>query len=637
MFLSKITIKNFRCLENVELNLDDYTVLIGENNAGKTAILDVLKNILGRTNTNITFNEYDYFFADNNCTPHNSDGIEIILNFKERIADEWNDDIISIFEKCVQPSEDGSDLYGIFLKVTSKYNEATQQFEVAYKFLNNKLEELRSENKDVVNLIKHNPVFYLQALRNSNDVFSSSSYMWGKFLKQVKLKSEDLDEIHQEIEKLNNDIISTDENLKTMINSMNDIDKILGFNNEENVSVNALPLKSWDLLSRAQLTLKSKEDISLPIDKYGQGTQSMSIMLLYQAYVDILMKGTYGRNAEAILTIEEPEAHLHPQAIRAFEKRLKNFETQKIITTHSPYFIQNADLLNIRLLRKQNGRTEILSISRSVELLITEDEKLKILKKIANNFQNSIEVVRKVLVAKETIGDNLAKSLTGLFKENPMEINSFIDKSQNIFNDEELAQLNMFVQRNRGDIFFARGWLLAEGQTESVLFPYFAKRLGYDLDENGISYIDYRSNGSAKAFTKLAKVFRYKWVLLADNDEQGIRTLSEIKANGYADEEIDNIVRKTESKDIESDLVQRWFLEDYEVILSEEIKDNNLEDLKANDIDKYKSKLIKLIQEGKGKVKNAYKLVERLEERNMPITEIPDYIKYLIEEVCRNE
>ena len=37
-------------------------------------------------------------------------------------------------------------------------------------------------------------------------------------------------------------------------------------------------------------------------------------------------------------------------------------ECQKIITTHSPYFIQNADIRNIRYIRKENGETKISGI-----------------------------------------------------------------------------------------------------------------------------------------------------------------------------------------------------------------------------------------------------------------------------------
>jgi len=41
--IKKLTVKNFRCFESFELQLDDRcTVLIGNNGSGKTALLDAL-------------------------------------------------------------------------------------------------------------------------------------------------------------------------------------------------------------------------------------------------------------------------------------------------------------------------------------------------------------------------------------------------------------------------------------------------------------------------------------------------------------------------------------------------------------------------------------------------------------------
>ena len=43
MKLRKVTIKNFRCLVDVTVPIDDTTILIGENNSGKTALLEALR------------------------------------------------------------------------------------------------------------------------------------------------------------------------------------------------------------------------------------------------------------------------------------------------------------------------------------------------------------------------------------------------------------------------------------------------------------------------------------------------------------------------------------------------------------------------------------------------------------------
>ncbi|TVL95970.1 MAG: hypothetical protein CV087_24025, partial [Candidatus Brocadia sp. WS118] len=44
MFLKKFEIKNFRCIKQATLNLNaGLNILIGENNSGKTAIIDALR------------------------------------------------------------------------------------------------------------------------------------------------------------------------------------------------------------------------------------------------------------------------------------------------------------------------------------------------------------------------------------------------------------------------------------------------------------------------------------------------------------------------------------------------------------------------------------------------------------------
>lgn len=48
MYLSKINIRNFRNLESLEVNLSPgLNVIVGENNVGKTNLLDALRVALG--------------------------------------------------------------------------------------------------------------------------------------------------------------------------------------------------------------------------------------------------------------------------------------------------------------------------------------------------------------------------------------------------------------------------------------------------------------------------------------------------------------------------------------------------------------------------------------------------------------
>lgn len=96
------------------------------------------------------------------------------------------------------------------------------------------------------------------------------------------------------------------------------------------VSINAVPLKIWDLLSKSQVVLNNgTSSMDFPLEKHGQGTQSVTSILLFKAYINILLKEINSNSAEAILTLEEPEAHLHPQAIRALQKSIEEMPCQK--------------------------------------------------------------------------------------------------------------------------------------------------------------------------------------------------------------------------------------------------------------------------------------------------------------------
>ena len=52
MYLSSIQIKNFRCFDDQDHNIqfnNGLTVLVGENDSGKSAILDAIRIVLGTT------------------------------------------------------------------------------------------------------------------------------------------------------------------------------------------------------------------------------------------------------------------------------------------------------------------------------------------------------------------------------------------------------------------------------------------------------------------------------------------------------------------------------------------------------------------------------------------------------------
>ena len=634
MFLKEVRVKNFRSLKDVDVMLDDSTILIGENNSGKSTLLDAIRIGLSRPGTRFVFDDYDFFMDSEISSPKDSEGIKIVLIFEERKVDEWEGFISDTFIEALQYLD--NEKAAIILQTTASYNEVTSDIEVKTTFLNKNSEPIPGKVQNLVyKFIMLTPVFYLKALREIKDTFSAQSPLWGRFMKKATIPQEELQSIQNQIEQLNADIISNDENLTNLVNELQKIQRVMDFegNDQDLVSINAVPLKTWDLLSKSQVVLNNGiSSMDFPLEKHGQGTQSVTAILLFKAYINILLKEISSKVAESILTLEEPEAHLHPQAIRALQKSIDEMSCQKIITTHSPYFIQNADICGIRYFKKEKGLTSISSIHNHVSFKVNAVSDG--LRHVLDAFSDVIKIDESDMTVTivKPLNSKIANGIKGCCKDSVDNIDNVISDAYQIFTDTELCGLNMYIQRNRGDILFAKKWFLYEGQSEDVILPYFAQLLGKDFDEYGINGIMYRSNGSAGAFIKLAKVLSIQWVLLGDNDEQGRSTINEILNCGYEKKDIAEILQLTKTKDFEHELADiPSIFADYESILGDKISCDIKKLKEDGNTEEYKDKIVKLIQGGK--VENAYNLMKIWKDRHFSTDEIPEIMKKLIEKV----
>jgi predicted ATPase len=98
MFLSRIEIKNFRCLKNTRLELAPITVIYGENGSGKTSILEAIQLLRqgmgneirlgeGSFTSPINFGSYGEIVSNNNEEEWITIGIRIHLTSEELISE----------------------------------------------------------------------------------------------------------------------------------------------------------------------------------------------------------------------------------------------------------------------------------------------------------------------------------------------------------------------------------------------------------------------------------------------------------------------------------------------------------------------------------------------------------------------
>jgi len=90
----------------------------------------------------------------------------------------------------------------------------------------------------------------------------------------------------------------------------------------------------------------------------------------------------------------------------------------------------------------------------------------------------------------------------------------------NRYSVDDLRRIAYHVRIKRAGAFFARCWVLVEGETEAWLLPEFAQLSGYNFPAEGIRFVEFAQSGLT-ALLRLANDLGIEWHLLTDGDEAG--------------------------------------------------------------------------------------------------------------------
>ena len=434
MQLTQLDIRNFRGIEELSLPLDDLCVLIGENNAGKSTILDAIRICLTRSlaRRGTVFDEYDYHLPSATAEPSGAPPIKITLRFAEKQENEWADEITQLLDAAEQVDNNG--LRSVTLQVTSAFDTAIGDYATEYDFLDLSGSPLiRAKSpRYLINLQQLVPAFYLASLRDATQEFRARSPFWGPFVRSLDIDEGTRKELEAALSELNRKVLENHAAFNTVKERLRRTADLLPLGKTDPVSIEAVPSKVFDILSRTQVNLASKTGAQIPIVRHGSGTQSLAVICLFDAFLQSQVAEGYGEHAEPLLALEEPEAHLHPSAAKAVGQMLESLSGQKLISTHSGDLIAGVPLDKIRRLRRTDGK---ITVHRVGDGALTQDEANK---------------------------------------------------------------LDYQIRTTRGSLLFSRCWLLVEGETEAPLVAECARAMGYDLYADGVSCIEFAQVGVEK-------------------------------------------------------------------------------------------------------------------------------------------
>ncbi len=470
MRLSQIKIENFRGIKSIVVELErDITVLIGENNTGKTTILEALRLCLDVVKSDKAFNftEYDFYRDGSHGKLEECDPIRIRLNFLEAEDDPWPEYITQALNEVIV----GDHFSEIKFQVTAKFDVEAERPLQSWSFLDNSDNELRGRAETIRVLRRLRPFFFQTALRDAKKQFHSQSTYWASFLNDRHIDKALQRDLEDELQNLNQKIVDVHASFRDVTEELKKLSELVTVGQANAVTIDPIPADVYKVLKYTDVNLLTTSNAKIPIHSHGEGTQSLSVLLLFNAYLHTRLQSNVDQYAEPIIAIEEPEAHLHPNAVRTVWKLLEGMPGQKIVATHSGDILTEVPIYKLRRMSRKH------------------------------------DVIQCKYVTD--------KSLT----------------------EEELRKFNHHVRRNRGELLFARCWLLVEGETDVSVFAECAQMLQLDLHKAGVRIVEYRQVDH-KMFITLADALDIKWFLVSDGDEPGRKNAKSAKKFlGSRDEE----------------------------------------------------------------------------------------------------
>jgi putative ATP-dependent endonuclease of OLD family len=190
------------------------------------------------------------------------------------------------------------------------------------------------------------PYFYMDAQRDIvEDMNIRNSYL-SKMLSKLEYSDGDIQEIETQLKELNEKIVGKSSILDKLRTVLQELGSQMGTQSDV-IDITPITKKIRDLTKGLNIHFSNAED-SFSMEYHGMGTRSWASLLTLKAFISLLKENSNNGVFFPILSIEEPESHLHPNAQKNLYKQIKSIPGQKIISTHSPYVAAAADLSEIR-------------------------------------------------------------------------------------------------------------------------------------------------------------------------------------------------------------------------------------------------------------------------------------------------
>jgi len=568
MKICEIQIKNYRNFKDFKINLEQFNVIIGENNVGKTNLVKLIEGIL---NPNLS---YKRFLLKENDFIDLEKEIEVIIKFNELT----DNDIYNLDETIINPDDES-----ITLKFKSKWNEKEKEInnECYFIELNDGKEIKLSEfNYDA----RQNFHYYLIPcnrsvkesikLKRKSDLDIIQRIYFPEFMISINiLKKEIIDLFNNFIEILDEDndldyFLKIKDDISSKIKEFQNLplqinEKIIGKYKKFYNDIKIKKEEIFNLLSKNKTDIEDNEfeiiqkafnSICLKLEIF---IKRLDINLLIENLKDNLLKiegiTNLNKEIEEIFKNIMPNTNLELSFLTVNDNELLKevlFEMDSFSVFDQGKGFQNYFVIVLKLLKIKSILLNQNQI-KSVFLAIEEPEVhlhphlqrqlLKNLKKIQNIFYEEYNINMQIIITSHSsnIIKNIEYNELKIIRKNKESFSECIEFPKNIFeiilqefdsnqNNDKLMKVkkSLIIIFNKiisfyPELFFSKIAILGEGQTEEGAIPIFASKLNLDFDNYGIIFINMEGEGNINYYSAILGWISMPFLIIIDKDKGG--------------------------------------------------------------------------------------------------------------------
>lgn len=513
MKISNLRIHNFRSISDIDISVEEFLMLIGANNAGKSNVISAIRCFYD----DLTWSDDDFPKFQ---TSDKDAWVQISFSLSE---EEWQ----SLADVYKTKQQEGMMSRTLVLKRWLKGSKVKARQSNIYAVVDGKEDDSLFYGAKNVSNAKCGAVIYIPALTTTESQFKTAGTspfkaLLSHFMKKSAGFDRGLDVLRTAFSDFNDAARGGDGFLTQMQEPINRALEPWGIT----LDIRVAPIDASEIGKNLIHPAFVEEGISRErqdIDHFGSGFQRTVIYELIKAAAllqDVKNdsdKKEFSPNL-MLLLFEEPEAFLHPaqqeQMALNLRKIAKQGDAQVFITSHSPIFVGKmmSETYQICRLAKHSSTTVAYQLRGK-----------------QHDFDNvGIEFACKIdtFINDSTIAENQKEKAKRILAHSP----DIVDMAK-----FDAFRLQMWLDSLRSSMFFADKVLLVEGETERVLFNRLLMERWSDLQNERVFVLDALGKYNFVRYMRFFKAFGIKHGVIYDRDDN---LVDELVINPYIEAEV---------------------------------------------------------------------------------------------------